>query len=122
MSRQQQFNDALAAIADDLDGFLGAAVVDGSTGMALASRPGSADFDLDIAAAYNSEMLKAKSRTLKALDIDSPLEELLLTLKDQYHMIRILEDDLFLYTAVYSKDTTLAMMRTVVNQQFRKFG
>ncbi|MHA2788618.1 hypothetical protein ACXZ66_05660 [Corynebacterium sp. S7] len=120
MSRQRQYNDALDGIANDLDGFLGAALVDASTGMALASRSGSADFDLDVAAAYNSEMLKAKKRTLKALNIDSPLEEFLVTLEDQYHMIRILDDNMFLYTAVRSKDTTIAMLRAVVNIHLRK--
>ncbi|WP_211208345.1 hypothetical protein [Corynebacterium lubricantis] len=122
MSRQQEYKVALDGIANDLDGFLGASLVDATTGMALASRAGSADFDLNVAAAYNSEMLKSKKRTLKALNLESEFEEMLVTLEDQYHLIHLLEDNLFLYVATSRQGNSISMLQAVVRIHLRALG
>ena len=55
MSRQEELNRLINNIASDLEGFMGASVVDVETGMSLASVSRINNFDLDVASAYNSE-------------------------------------------------------------------
>ena len=79
MSQQDHLNNFLNSLAEDISGFIGASVVDLGTGMSLASVARVANFDLDVAAAYNCEMVKAKRKTIQALGIDSHLQDMLLT-------------------------------------------
>ena len=80
MSRQEELNRLINNIASDLEGFMGASVVDVETGMSLASVSRINDFDLDVASAYNSEMVKAKLKTIRALNLQVNLVDMLLTL------------------------------------------
>ncbi|KQB85165.1 hypothetical protein [Corynebacterium oculi] len=116
MSRQTDLNDMLNDIANELEGFYGASVVDLDTGMSLASISRINNFDLDVASAYNSEMVKAKFKTIAALNLDTGLEDMLLTLSDQLHLIRMLSNTEFIYVAVSRQGTNLAMLRSVVNR------
>ena len=50
-----------------IDGALGAVVVDYNSGMALGALGGSKDLDLQVAAAGNTEVVKAKMRTMESL-------------------------------------------------------
>lgn len=121
MSHQQDLDNFLNATANDLTGFIGASVVDLDTGMALASVSHFGDFDLEVAAAYNSEMIKAKFKAMEALGIGrGSLQDMLLTLEDQYHLINILDNNLFVYVAAFSSQTNLALMRNVVKSNLRK--
>ncbi|WIM68537.1 hypothetical protein QP027_03845 [Corynebacterium breve] len=122
MTRQEDLKGLLEGISQNLDGFIGASVVDIASGMSLESTTKVPEFDLDIAAAYNAEMVKAKFKTMKALNITSELVDMLLTLDDQLHLIRMLEDRYFLYAAVYSSGTNLAMLRAVVNAEVKKYA
>ena len=81
MSRQEELNRLINNIASDLEGFMGASVVDVETGMSLASVSRINDFDLDVASAYNSEMVKAKLKTIRALNLQVNLVDMLLTLE-----------------------------------------
>lgn len=57
--------------------------------MALASG-GNPGFDLDVAAAGNSNVVRAKLRTVQEIDIDTEIEDIMITLSNQYHLIRAL--------------------------------
>lgn len=57
--------------------------------MALASG-GNPGFDLDVAAAGNSNVVRAKLRTMQEIDIDAEIEDITITLSNQYHQIRAL--------------------------------
>lgn len=123
MSQQENLNNYLNALADDLSGFIGASIVDLDTGMSLATASRYSDFDLDVAAAYNSEMVKSKYKAMSALRIPtSSLQDMLLTLEDQYHLIKLLDNNLFVYVAAFSAQTNLALMRNVVNTNMSRYG
>ena len=47
------------------------------------------DFDLAAASAYNSEMVKQKQKIMKALGMRTTLEDMLITLGDQIHVIKL---------------------------------
>lgn len=98
-----------------IDGAVGAAVVDYNSGMALGTLGGSKDLDLQIAAAGNTEVVKAKIRTMESLGIKDAIEDILISLSTQYHLIRPISGrggkGLFLYLALDRSRANLAMAR-----------
>jgi hypothetical protein len=98
-----------------IDGSLGAAIVDYGSGMALGTLGGSKDLDLQIAAAGNTEVVKAKLRTMDSLGLKEGIEDILITLGGQYHIIRPISGrggkGLFLYLALDRNRANLAMAR-----------
>ncbi|KAB8182483.1 hypothetical protein [Microbispora catharanthi] len=98
-----------------IDGAVGAAVADYGSGMALGTLGGSKDLDLQVAAAANTEVVKAKLRAIDALKLNDGIEDILITLGTQYHIIRPLTGrggkGLFLYLALDRSRANLAMAR-----------
>ncbi len=116
MVNQDQMTEIINAIEADTNGFMGASIVDAETGMPLAGKSRLADFDLEAASAYNTEMVKAKQKTIRVLNIQSELEDMLLTLGDQLHLIKMITPTTFLYLAASRQDTNLALLRASVNR------
>ncbi|MBS7459028.1 hypothetical protein [Coralloluteibacterium stylophorae] len=102
--------DALAA----LDGAMCAALVDVDSGMTLGTA--GSGVDLEVAAAGNTEVVRAKLRTIRALNLDDEIEDMLITLGKQYHIIRPMRraTDLFLYVVFDRNRANLAMARRKV--------
>ena len=80
------------------DGALAAAVVDYSSGMLLAGA-GTSSMVLVLAAAGNTDVVRAKMKTMKLLNLKDSIDDILITLGGQYHLIRPIAkmDGLFLY-------------------------
>ena len=88
---------------------LAVAVVEVETGMPLASHANVADFDIETAAAYNTEVVKSKLKAITALKLNQVIQNILLTLTDQLHLLKLSPDGkIFVYLAVNSRDTNLA--------------
>lgn len=98
-----------------IDGSLGAAVVDYNSGMALGMLGSSKALDLQVAAAGNTEVVRAKMRTMEQLGLKEGIEDILITLTQQYHIIRPLTGrkgkGLFLYLALDRGRANLALAR-----------
>ena len=99
-----------------VDGALGVSLVDWESGMSLGASGGGKYLDLDVAAAGNTEVIRAKMRTVEALRLDDTIEDILITLTKQYHLIRLLknsrsEQGLFLYLVLDRDRANLALAR-----------
>lgn len=95
----------------DIDGAMAAALVDYSSGMMLGSV--GQGLDLDIAAGGNTEVIRAKLKTIKALGLNENIEDMLITLDSQYHLIRPLTQtrELFVYYVLDRSKANLALAR-----------
>ena len=102
----------------DIDGFLGAALVDAESSMVLGTLGGGKNLDLEIASAGNSEVVRAKRKTMQLLQLDDVIEDILISLGEQYHLIRPLAKNgaVFLYLAVQRRNANLAMARVQLRQ------
>ena len=116
MPSEKQIQDTFDKVANDIPGFIAASLVDLESGMTLGARTARSDFDLTAASAYNSEMVKQKLKIMKALNLRTTLEDMLLTLGDQIHLIKIVNPSSFIYLAADRATTNLAIVRNAVNK------
>ena len=107
----------------NVDGALAAAVVDFASGMMLAGG-GSPSIDLEIAAAGNTEVVSSKMKTMKMLGLNDVIEDILITLGKQYHLIRPLQkhEGLFLYSVLDKSKSNLALARRSLVDVERNLG
>ncbi|BCJ54259.1 hypothetical protein Asp14428_57340 [Actinoplanes sp. NBRC 14428] len=101
--------------AMQIGGAIGAALVDASSGMALGLVGGGRDFDVTIAAAGTTDVVRAKMRAMEMLGLTDKIEDILTTMSGQYHLIRPLTSQtgrgLFLYLILNKDTANLAMAR-----------
>ena len=98
-----------------LEGAMCAAVVDYNSGMMLGSI--GTGVDLELAAAGNTEVVRAKMKTMKALGLNDSIEDILITLGKQYHIIRPSAKlaGIFIYYVLDSSRANLALARRKIN-------
>lgn len=106
---------ALKEATTSIEGVIGAALVDYTSGMALGTIGGGKELDLSVAAAGNTDVVRAKLRTMELLDLKDEIEDILISLSTQYHLIRLIKgrsnNGLFLYIALDKERANLAMAR-----------
>lgn len=98
----------------EIDGAVGGCIVDYTTGMSLAMA--GSGVDLELAAAGNSQVVKAKMETMKSLGIKGEIHDILITLDTQLHIIRptAKHKGLFIYLVLDKAKANLALARRKV--------
>lgn len=97
-----------------VDGSVAASLVDGNSGMMLGQAGNG--IDLEVAAAGNTEVVRSKMKTMKALNLTDEIEDILITLGKQYHIIRPVSSKpgLFFYLVLDRSRSNLALARRKV--------
>ncbi|WNV86953.1 hypothetical protein [Umezawaea sp. Da 62-37] len=110
MNIEQALREAMA-----IEGAVGVSLVDYDSGMTLGTQGGNTLLDLEVAGAGNTEVVRAKMRTIAALQLDDQIEDILITLQRQYHLIRPLATNqgaqMFLYLVLDRSRSNLALAR-----------
>ena len=94
----------------NVSGCMGAALVDFESGMCLGTA-GNPGFDLEFAAAGNADVVRANKKVRDALDLQSAIEDILISLDSQYHLIRMVGRNVFLYVVLERAKANLALAR-----------
>jgi predicted regulator of Ras-like GTPase activity (Roadblock/LC7/MglB family) len=99
----------------EIAGFIGSCLVDGESGLMLASE-GGGKIDLEAAAALNTQVIKANLKAIETLGLNDGIDDILITLGKQLHLIRPLEKapTTFLYVALEREAANLGMARLQV--------
>jgi predicted regulator of Ras-like GTPase activity (Roadblock/LC7/MglB family) len=116
MASEKELNEVLERIQRDTNGFIAASLVDLESGMTLASKTTRADFDLTAASAYNSELVKQKLKIMHTLGLNGSIDDMLISLTDQIHLIKLVGKNSFLYLAVDRTQSNLAIVRSAVSK------
>ncbi len=115
MSLEAKLNECL-----EIDGAKAVALVDLATGMTVASAGDMTGLDIHVAAAGNTNVMKAKQATMADLGLADEIEDVLISLTTQFHLIRPLTDDsgkgLFLYLVLDKAKANLGMARFKVSR------
>lgn len=107
-------------LKENINGFIAVSVTEVETGMSYSSLSVNPNFDPELASAYNLEVVKAKLSAIKALGLDQKINDILITLTDQIHIIDVSEDGkYFIYLAVDSKKVNLGLTRATLSK-FKK--
>jgi len=104
--------DGVLAEVLSLNGALAASVIDWKSGMTLGMKNNS-NFDIELASAGNSEVVKAKMATMRSLGLHGHINDILITLSDQLHIIKMVPSnpELCVYLALDSNKANLALAR-----------
>ena len=96
------------------DGAMCAAIVDSNSGMMLGSA--GSGVDLEVAAAGNTEVVRAKLKTMRSLGLNDVIDDILITLGKQYHILRPLarREGVFVYFVLDRNKSNLALARRKV--------
>lgn len=102
--------DTLNAVLQ-IDGSVATALVDWKSGMTLGTAGTSQTIEL--AAAGNTNVVRAKLNVMQDLKIKGGIEDILITLAEEYHLIRMIENkpQFFLYVVLIRDKANLGLAR-----------
>jgi hypothetical protein len=107
------FND----MKENVNGFVAVAVTEIESGLCFGSLTIDSGFDPELASAYNLEVVKAKLKAVKAMNLDSSIQDILITLTNQIHIIDLSPNKkFFIYLVADSSKANLGMTRAVLKK------
>jgi hypothetical protein len=119
ITRREYGDSEMASISKTLeeamkiDGAIATAIADWDSGLCLGTAGGGARLNIEVAAAGNCQVVKAKMATMTELGIKGSIHDILIALEDQVHLIRPLRrgENLFIYLAIDKAKGNLGMAR-----------
>ena len=113
-----QTQDVQTSLEDlmDIDGAIGAAIVDYENGMTLGTI-GGRSLDMELAGAGNTEVVRSKKNIIHDLGLDEEIEDILISLNSQYHLLRMCEnyENVFIYLAIDRSEGNLGLARRSID-------
>jgi hypothetical protein len=110
-------NVFLNEMKTNVNGFIAVAVTEIESGLSFGNLTIDPSFDPELAAAYNLEVVKAKLNAVKALNLNQNIEDILITLSNQIHIIDISPNKKFMiYLAADASKANLGMTRAVLKK------
>lgn len=105
------------SVNSDISGLIAVAVVDLDSAMALGTHSNSAQFNPELAAAYNTEVVKSKLKAIEALNLNQGIDDVLISLEKEYHLISVTKDARYMaYIAADKGKANLAMARAIIKK------
>lgn len=103
--------ESLSSILNNIEGAKAASIVDSNNGFMLGAE--GRGLDLEYASAGNTELYHAKMKIMKALNINEKIEDFLITMETQYHILMPVPhlDGVFIYFVLDKENGTLALAR-----------
>lgn len=110
-------NVFLNEMKTNVNGFIAVAVTEIESGLSFGNLTIDPSFDPELAAAYNLEVVKAKLNAVKALNLNQDIEDILITLSNQIHIIDISPNKKFMiYLAADATKANLGMTRAILRK------
>ncbi|AOC94988.1 MULTISPECIES: hypothetical protein [Flavobacterium] len=110
-------NVFLSEMKSNVNGFIAVAVTEIESGLSFGNLTIDPSFDPELAAAYNLEVVKAKLNAVKALGLNQDIEDILITLSNQIHIIDISPNKKFMiYLAADASKANLGMTRAILRK------
>ncbi len=104
-------------IKKNVPGYIAVAVTEIKSGISYYSNSAIADFDPELASAYNLEVVKAKLNAINALGLNETIDDIMITLSSQIHIIDVADNnEYFIYLAVDSTKANLGMTKALLNK------
>lgn len=104
-------------IKKNVPGYIAVAVTEIKSGISYYSNSAIADFDPELASAFNLEVVKAKLNAINALSLNETIDDIMITLSSQIHIIDVADNnEYFIYLAVDSTKANLGMTKALLNK------
>ena len=114
-------NLVFADIADELTGFIAISLVDIDTGMMVAEHQTGSGFDLTSASALASELIKQQSKTARLLELEGGIDDVMVLLRDQIHLLRMVSDATFILLVASREAANVAILRNALSARAEAF-
>lgn len=103
---------------EEVDGFLGAALFDLQQGACVSSVVHDAKLPIELLARGHAELVQAKRTTIAKLHLDDQLEDIVISLGREYHLLRLCrtQPQRFFFLALDRRQSNLAMARYLLSE------
>ncbi|MCD8411203.1 hypothetical protein [Tenacibaculum finnmarkense] len=110
-------NDLIKNVSENIPGYIALSVTELGSGETLVSDSVKTEFDIDLASAYNLEVVNAKLKAISVLGLKEEVRDITITLTDQIHIINIAPNGgYFVYLAIDSAKANIAITKTLLNK------
>lgn len=100
---------------NNVPGFIAVSVTEVRSGVSYGAETVDPNFDPTLASAYHLEVVKSEQSALQVLGLKEKIEDILITLTDQIHIIDISSNgSYFIYLAVDSTKANLGLTRALL--------
>ncbi len=120
MAKQDLYKECIEDIKSGTEGLYAVSVVEIASGLALGTFT-DGTLDPEIASAHNVEVVKSKLKAIDALGLKEKIDDILITLTYQYHLINCNDEGThMIYVAASRTKANLAILRNLARNAVKK--